>query len=369
MQKRTSIIRRIFFFLNIIAAACLLISYCAIFTDPALFWPVAFFGLAYPFLIIVNLIFLVFWMLKMSRNILISGIVILAGLNIHRNVFNMSFREEPEKTETDVLKIMSYNVHEFRSISEGHTQAVKSQMLHIIQKEQPSLMCFQEFYTRSRGKFAILDSIKRFTPAKNVFYEVISENDIETIGMAIFSKYPIVNTQYISFGDNTTNSCIYADIIYRGDTIRVFNVHLQSIKFQPEDYQYFKMLKEQINPDIESSRKIGSKLKRAFIRRSDHARIVRGEIDKSPYKVIVCGDFNDNPVSYSYYTIAKGLKNAFSEKGTGYGITYGGAFPHMQIDYILSDPSFYVLDYKVIRKNLSDHYPVVSRIVYRGNKQ
>jgi endonuclease/exonuclease/phosphatase family metal-dependent hydrolase len=157
---------------------------------------------------------------------------------------------------------------------------------------------------------------------------------------------------------------MYIDILVNSDTIRIINIHLQSINFQPEDYQYLDRVTTEGKADTRASRRIGSRLKRAFLLRSTQSKIVADVIEKSPYPLIICGDFNDTPVSFAFHTIrdAGDLKSTFCEKGSGFGITYGGEFPNFQIDHILCSQQFKILSYKTINKKLSDHYPVVAEI-------
>ena len=112
-----------------------------------------------------------------------------------------------------------------------------------------------------------------------------------------------------------------------------------------------------------SARRLGSKLKVAFEKRSAQAEKVKEDALKCPYPYIIAGDFNDTPSSYAVNFIAEGLKNAFREKGSGIGRTYNGKFPNYQIDYIIASPQFDVASYQVTEKQLSDHYPVRSDLV------
>src|SRR3546814_700307 len=231
-------------------------------------------------------------------------------------------------------------------------------MLRVIGEANPDILAIQEFYTRPEGPFDIRDSLIRILGARYHFIEVIEKNDFETRGLAIFSKYPIENRKAVHFRSNKSfNACIYADITVQEQTIRVFNLHLQSISFQPEDYRYLSKVKDNLEPDMSSSRRIGGRLKRAFVERAGQAETVAGLVSESPYTVVVCGDFNDTPMSYAYQTIrSKGLQSSFGKKGSGYSITYAGAFPNFQIDHILSDKeSFEVLNYRIMKKKLYDH--------------
>ena len=142
--------------------------------------------------------------------------------------------------------------------------------------------------------------------------------------------------------------------------IRIYAVHFQSIHFEQEDYQYIDAVSKKGQTDINSSRRIGSKLKHAFLKRSGQVALIKRHMAQCPNPYIIAGDFNDTPSSYAVNLMAKGIKNTFSEKGSGLGRTYNGDFPNFQIDYIMASNAFDILTYGIVRKKLSDHYPVYS---------
>ena len=186
----------------------------------------------------------------------------------------------------------------------------------------------------------------------------------------IFSKYAFVNKQTITVAPLDYNSTFqYVDIAVGIDTIRIFNIHLQSLKFTPQNRQYLE--KPVLNTDttFSESRNIVSKLKRAFLKRGIQAEKIKDEINKSPYPAIVCGDFNDVPNSYAYTIIGKHMQNAFVKKGSGVGRTFSGISPTLRIDNIFADKKFTIRQFIRINKKLSDHFPIIADVsLYkRGN--
>lgn len=355
----------------LVAGAGLLLSYLSPYISPSSFWPIAFFGLAYPFLVLLNLLFLFLWLFRRSRRFWLPLVILLAGFPFHRQHFGFRFPSR-EPLPDSALQIMSYNSHSFSRYGKHFSEKKKTGMLGLIKEADPDIIAIQEFYTRPEGSFDIRDSLLNMLGTSHYFVEVVKKNDFETRGLAIFSKYPIENKEAVHFAENKSyNSCIYADITVRGQKIRLFNLHLQSIRFQPEDYRYLSKVKDKLEPDMNSSRRIGGRLKRAFVERAGQAETVARLIRESPYPVIVCGDFNDTPMSYAYQTIRnEGLQSAFSKKGSGYSITYAGAFPNFQIDHILCDKdSFEVLNYDIMKKKLSDHYPITSALKLKPEKK
>ncbi|MBK7885081.1 MAG: endonuclease/exonuclease/phosphatase family protein [Chitinophagaceae bacterium] len=182
-------------------------------------------------------------------------------------------------------------------------------------------------------------------------------------GIIIFSKYPIIKKRIISGYPNNYNSTFqYADIVKGTDTFRVFNVHLQSLRLSRTNLNYINKPSINGDEDLEKSKSLISKLKNGFIKRQLQADRIRSEMEKSPYPNIVCGDFNDVPNSYAYSAIGKGMKNAFVEKGSGMGRTFTGISPTLRIDNIFVDKRFDVEQFTRIKRNLSDHYPIIADV-------
>ncbi|MFA5246033.1 MAG: endonuclease/exonuclease/phosphatase family protein [Pedobacter sp.] len=348
--------------LNILAVLALLLSYLASYVDPGKFWVISFFGLAYPAILIINILFVVYWLLRMPKLALISGLTIIAGWSVILNY--IGFRESTAimvpKSSESFIRIMSYNVHNFKQFGDNNDRLTKEQILDIIRKEQPDVVCFQEFFSRKRGEYNFRKHITQILGTEYYYFKPSTDNGYEAIGMAIFSKFPIVNQGNIEFTKNMNwNEAVFADIRKGNKIFRVYNVHFQSVSFQPEDYLYLKKItSEMMKTDVESSKKIGSRLKQAFIKRSNQVKMVKEHAEKSPIPHIIAGDFNDTPISYTVKTISRDMKNCFRKKGSGFGITYNGAFPNFQIDYIFTSSEFEVKNYLVINKKLSDHYPV-----------
>ena len=170
----------------------------------------------------------------------------------------------------------------------------------------------------------------------------------------------------IPIADRTSeNACIYVDVKKGAREFRVYTVHLQSVRFDPEDYKYLNSISKQGKADVSSVRRLGGKLKIAFIKRGIQVAMIKAHAAQCPYPYIISGDFNDTPSSYAVNQMAEGLKNAFREKGFGFGRTYNGDFPNYQIDYIMASPQFDVTNYHIVEQKLSDHYPVRSDLLLR----
>jgi len=367
-KSQHSIFTKIAFFINIIFAVCLLLSYLAPYISPDKYWMIAFFGLAYPLLLLINLIFVIFWLILVKKHLLLSLIVILIGYSYLNNTFQLSPDHLKKKEQS--VKLLSYNVRLFNVYKYNRDDKGRYKdrdtIFDFIREEAPDIMCFQEFYQEKSGRFKTIDTIVKFQQAKFYHTGYTSEKESrEYFGVATFSKYPIVRRGKVKFDEKSDNLCIFSDIVKDKDTIRVYNVHLESIRLSKEDEMFYEDIGNQNEQDkIKSgTRKILSKLKHSFIKRALQARNIAEHIKQSPYPVIVCGDFNDTPTSYAYHIVSENLKDAFVESGKGIGNSYNGKFPSFRIDYILHSADFSAYDFEVKKTDCSDHYPIVARLV------
>jgi len=363
-KRGLSFIDKILLCINFFLCASLLLSYLAPITDPAKHWQFAFFGLAYPILLLLNVLFIVYWLLRKSTWALLPLICIAIGWNVLCNNVQLPFQSGSKPASgANVVRMMTYNVHEFKRFGSGNDISTKHDILQIIAAEQPDVIGMQEFYNRRRGQYAMVDSIKTILKATDYYFVPLEASSSEAIGMAMFSKYPIMAHGIIRLSEDSTseNQCLYIDVKKGSQTFRVYSVHLQSIRFDPKDYTYLDNMPEKT--DMGSTKRLGSKLKLAFIKRSAQVFKIKDDAAKCPYPYIISGDFNDTPTSFAVNQMSKGLKNAFREKGSGLGRTYNGDFPNYQIDYIMASPAFDVASYQIIEKKLSDHYPVCSDLL------
>jgi len=371
-QKHLSFIERVAFTANWVVAISLVVSYLATYIAPEKFWPPAFFGLAYPVLLILNLFFLVYWVILWKRWFLISLTVVLAGYRFLADTISVNGLIETPVTAASVeasrrhLRVMTYNVHFFRRFDAALNAPVKEAMLELIKEESPDVFFVQEFFTRRRGDYALGDSVKKILHAHYLAYHACDSNKFESVGIAIFSRYPISHVMFVPLATErrSVNGVIFCNIALPGKIARAFCIQLQSINFQAQDYEFLDRLGMALEPEMESYRHIGGKLKLAFVKRSRQAQVVAKLIAESPYPVILGGDFNDPPVSFAFHTLTRTLRNCFTQKGTGFASTYHGAFPNFQIDYLLCDSVFKVENYQIIKKDLSDHYPVRSDLSF-----
>lgn len=348
--------------LNCLIFLASVLSYLSGKWNKELFWLV-YFGLAGFYLLMANVLFIVYWLLKRKIWFLISlGIVVFAW-NVNRSLFQIieSKKEVPESVQS--LKIMTSNVALF-----GNDYAYnKKAVLDLCNDEKVDVVCFQEFQSKPRGYGDINDKFFSELNFKQGYFErTIWHNNLFQSGICIFSKYPMINKNFYQFDQKrSVNSCIYVDLDLGKDTVRVFNIHLQSIRLNPQKYGYLKDLNSSNKKKADGVLEILKKLKRGVSKRAGQADLIAKDIENSPYPIILCGDFNAPPSSYAYQTIAKKLNDTFVGHGKGTGATYAGPLPFFRIDNILVSDDFEVYSHEVLIKDYSDHYPVLAKVVLK----
>lgn len=361
-KKEFTFFDKMIAFIAVLFALCLILGVLASKSDPREHVILAFFGLAYPLFLLANVLFLIWWLLRKKWLFAVLTLIVIGG---GRHTLNATFRlfgteGNGEKLEDNLIRMMTYNVHNFKPYGEKNTELVKEQMLDVVRNQNPDVICFQEFFTKRRGPYNTIDSLKNILNTNYYYFLPTMESDSEAIGLAIFSKYPIINKNNIVFEPGAGNESIFVDLSVNNQTIRVYNVHLQSISFDKEDYNYLEKVQHQLNVEKSPSKRIFRMLRSAFKKRSAQVDLMKAHMKtcKTPY--LIAGDFNDTPASYAVTKMTDSLKNAFVEQGRGLGKTYNGKFPNFQIDYIATTPHFEVTNYYIVQAKLSDHFPVRS---------
>jgi endonuclease/exonuclease/phosphatase family metal-dependent hydrolase len=342
---------------NVFFAFTLLLSYLAVHVNPVDFALPAFFGLAYPYILLINILLVIIWAMLLRFEALISIVVIAIGIKHFSNYIKIT---KPAGDKTKTFKILSYNLRMFNYFENRDHSNSENKIVEFLQVQKPDILCLQEFFIsgnpadkelafRTALGSKYYSQIKSVASSKNRFY-----------GIATFSKFPIIGKGEIVHPGSSSLS-IYSDVLIGKDTFRVFNNHLQSFRLKRMEHSFFEDLTtSNDNETIHDVRGLSGNLKKAFVRRALQAQKVKDYINKSPYPVIVAGDFNDTPVSYSYRKIRKGLNDSFLNSGYGAGFTYKGNYPPNRIDYILYDNALINTYFEIIKVRYSDHYPIVA---------
>lgn len=362
---------RLLVVVNLFFICLLLLSYLSLYVSPAKYWLLAFAGFAYPIFLLVNVFFVLFWIVFLKKYFLLSLVAILIGFNQVKTYIKFS-GNKTEQPQEDSFKVMTYNVRLFDLYNwrSDSSKATRAAIFELIRTEAPDILCIQEYYSGAGKHADFADSICLKAGFKYRSIELINKGKTGLpYGLAIFSKFPIIATQKITFENSKVNFCQVCDIKRGKQMIRILNQHLESIRFGKEDYNFVSEITN--DPSNNDNLKKGSwailsKMKSAYIKRAPQIEKVAAFIRNSPYPVIFCGDFNDTPVSYSYRQINNELDDAFVNAGRGLGQTHTNVIPLLRIDYIFHSKKFKTLDYKTIEKNYSDHFPVCAYLKIAG---
>jgi endonuclease/exonuclease/phosphatase family metal-dependent hydrolase len=368
---------RFFRVITVLVAILLILAGWGAAFDPSVFWYIALIGLGFPILFILNILILVLWLLRGSRKFtwvpMIAFLLTVVKLPVILQWGGSHDKPDFIEGQSEEISMMSFNVRLFDLYNWTNSHQTKAKIFDLFEYNNPKILCIQEFYSGNRKNQDNVKAINAFMHYKATHAEFpINLYGTEHFGMATFSAFPIVYKGTLYFDNTTANMCIYTDIKIHEDTIRVYNCHLQSVRFDEKEYKFLESIanEEEDQPSGEEAakrtRNILSRLKNAFIKRSKQVDLISAHIAKSPYPVIVCGDFNDTPISYTYKSISENLLDAFRESGSGLGSTYAGPIPGLRIDYILHSPRINSYDFNIGKMKISDHYPLSVKFVLKS---
>ena len=345
-----------------IAILVLLISYLAFHVSPAAIPYIAFVGLAYPYILLVNILFVVFWIAKKIRLSVIPLAFILLGWNHTGRLFQWSGK--PTKQE-EGIKVVSYNIQNFIKYNTSTTKYVsdfgnQDRITNWLAEQSADIVCLQEMlYDRDHYQ-TFANQLGKLIHCPNSYHENYYQSSKGKLyAIAIFTKYPIINKGHFVYDGKSYG--IFTDIIINNDTVRLYNLHLASIHFRKEDYDFISELStQQEQAEIKTGTlQIIEKMEVAYKKRALQVDILENAMAGCTYPVILCGDFNDSPNSYTYHRLGRSMRDAFVESGSGLGTTYAGKnFPAFRIDYIFHDPRFESAGFERHKLDLSDHYPI-----------
>ncbi|MBD0832235.1 endonuclease/exonuclease/phosphatase family protein [Aestuariibaculum sediminum] len=341
-MKNLSTINKFIYFINAILAVVLLISYALPFLPPKTFSVLSVLNLGVPFLIICNVLFLIYWLVKVKKQLMLSLIVLLIGYVFFGSLYKFSSSKMIE--DENNIKVMNYNVRLFNVYDWINDSHVQSNMLKFINEQAPDILCIQEFHPHPKVDF----SNYRYK------FENISGKKLKH-GQAIFSKFPIINSGSVAF-PNTSNNAVFADIVRHKDTFRVYNVHLESLRISTEIESLKKEDSERLINRVGSTFKMQQFQTELFLKHKKQCK----------YKMIICGDFNNTAYSYVYRKIKGELNDAFEEAGNGFGRTYDFKFFPVRIDYVFADDAFAVNGFKSYNEHYSDHYPIMATLALQN---
>jgi endonuclease/exonuclease/phosphatase family metal-dependent hydrolase len=320
---------------NLLAAFLLLISFILPYLPPKSFPTLSLLSLIVSLLIIVNIIFAIYWVVQFRRRFLVSFTVLLISY-FYFNVFYEVSSEGDVSQYKNTLSVLSYNVRLFNAYEKNPKTDAPQIIAEMLFEENPDVVCVQEYY-----KPNAID----FSAYKYQYIHFKSEK--AKLGHAIFSKYPLINTGAFDF-EETYNNTLYADVVKGTDTIRIYSLHLQSLGIIPR----VSFLQESDNE------KLRKRVSRAFEMQQNQVEAILAHKAKTKHPVILSGDFNNTPFSYSYRKLKDGMQDAFRERGNGLGTTFKFEKYPMRIDYIFASEGLEILLFDTLKKTFSDHYAV-----------
>ncbi len=362
--------KRFFILFTIGVVLVYLLACLNVLLSPAKYWFISLLGIGFPFLLIIVVVLLFFWIFFKSRWALLPGVAILLSFfNIKALIGFHPGETFQQKKQADNIRILSWNVKWFdEQKKDNKTQrSRRREMLDFIKQQEADVLCFQEFLATniSGGGYDNIREISDMGYPYHYFVgDYIKRNGRNIAGAIIFSRFPIADTLRWQYkGDKkerAAESLLAADLVFRKDTFRVFTTHLQSVLLQKNDYRSISIIRNAEDSMMEASKSILKKLRNGYRFRGGQAEMARTLLDESPHPTLICGDFNDVPNSYTYFTIRGDRQDAFLAAGWGLGRTYGDLSNTLRIDYILPSADFEVMAFRRSGLPYSDHYPILA---------
>lgn len=334
-MKKLGLFGKFLFFINSIFAILLLLGYLLPYIPPQVFPRLAVLSLVLPVLLVINALFLGYWLFRMRRQLLLSAIVLVLGIGHITSLFR--FGGNAENVLDSDLSVMSFNVHSFTRFGETPRHELEPEIKAFIAQENPDVLSFQEYNPSLQWMQEYEHQYAYMTNRK------------QTFGQILYSKFPIINSGSLDFRASGNNG-IFIDIVKAKDTLRIYNLHLQSFRMDAN----FSKLQQQ------DSKRLISRLADAFEKQETQMKLFLDHESQSPYPVIVTGDFNNSATSYIYRKVKGDKVDAFAKAGSGTGRTFTFDFLPLRIDFILADKQLEVIDFKNYDVRLSDHYPILA---------
>ncbi|WP_299061116.1 endonuclease/exonuclease/phosphatase family protein [uncultured Polaribacter sp.] len=331
-MKKLSLIDKLLYLINSVLATLLLLSYLLHFISPSTIPAFAVLSLFVPVLIIINLVFAIYWLIKLKKQLLLSIFVLVIGWFFLPPFYKLSGNNSSFNND---LKVMSYNVKSFDLFNNQSLQETGSEF---ITSKDTDVLVLQEYYKSEKVKF------------QHPYKYIKGRHKKSKFGMAIFSKYKIINAGSLDL-KSKGNNIIYADILKEKDTIRIYNIHLESLRLKTDEENFGQQNSEKLLERVRNSFKIQATQTEQFL---NHEKKWKG-------KKIICGDFNNTSYSWVYNQIAKNKKDAHIETGKGFGKTFDYWFP-MRIDFILTDENAIINKFSSFSEKYSDHFPIQAKI-------
>ncbi|WP_299555602.1 endonuclease/exonuclease/phosphatase family protein [Seonamhaeicola sp.] len=340
-MKSLNFLNKIIYFINIVVAFALLFSYILPFLPPKTFAVLSVLNLGVSFLIILNILFATYWLIRLKRQFVLSFLVLFIGYLSYGSLYKFSTSKEVEHSGN--FKVMNYNVRLFNLYDWIKEDAVETKIVDFIKTQAPDVLSVQEYHPHKNIDLSFFKHKFEKLSGKKTKY-----------GQAIFSQFPIVNSGSIEFPD-TGNNAIFADVVKGNDTIRVYNIHLESLRISAD-------VEDLKNEDSERLlKRVGS----TFKMQQFQTELFLMHKKQCKHNMVICGDFNNTAFSYVYRKIKGDLQDTFKAAGSGFGRTYDFKFFPVRIDFIFADEAFSVNGFESYTEPYSDHFPIMTTLSLR----
>lgn len=337
-MKKLRFINKTIYYINVVVAVLLLLSFALPFLPPKTFSVLSVLNLGVSFLVLINVLFLFYWLIKLKKQLILSLVVLLIGYFSFGSLYKFSTSKNIEKDGN--FKVMNYNVRLFNLYDWIPEKNVETKIVDFVKTQSPDILSIQEYHPHKDINLSFFKYKFEKLSGKKTKY-----------GQAIFSQFPIVNSGSIEFPD-TGNNAIFVDVVKDVDTIRIYNIHLESLH---------------INTDVdklknEDSERLFKRIGTTFKMQQFQTELFLMHKKQCQHKMVICGDFNNTAFSYVYRKIKGDLNDTFNEAGNGFGRTYDFKFFPVRIDFIFADEAFLVNGFKSFNEHYSDHFPVMTTL-------
>lgn len=353
-------VRFVFRLLSLIAISFYLLSYLSSHFTPSVFMFFSVLGLFFlPLLIFFLLSAIIMAFRKEWKWLIAFGLCFVFSLPDLLSFFNFKKSESKGVKEIGMV-VMTHNTHLMGYYDAENNIKNRDAILNEIHTVNPNVLCLQECYWNTNGgNFLSEESRNEILPGYGIHERATHIlSDGGRFGLVIFSSYPVINRGQVPFENEVNNFCIYVDLLVGSDTVRVYNAHLQSFRLKKKSLQLFDENID-MNEIQNESKPLFIQLYRSSLKRSNQVNVLAAHIEGCKHKVIVAGDFNDTPISYTYNRLTRLLSDSFKDAGTGIGSTYRGPLLGLRIDYVLHSAGMNAKEYLTSNAGASDHHPVI----------
>lgn len=353
-------------FVTSLSTLWLLLGVGCQYLPPHVFWPAGFVAMSLPGALLLNAVLFFVWLFSRPVGALWPLLLLVLFWGQHTRYFTLNTPDAEPNPEQLRIRVLSYNVRVFNVYNHlhAHDPDLPDREMQWVSEHPADIICLQEFY--HDGKEPVYNSRRRIgqEQGRKIFVGKALANKVGAeFGLAIFSRYPMVNKGHVEFGFPTKNQVIFIDVrLPNKDTLRVYNMHLESMAIDEKDVAAAVQSEEGLKT---KGRSIARRLKGGFKARSQQVQRLLEHIAACSHPVLLCGDLNDVPSSYTYQQLRRHLNNGFEAGGNGFGFTYNGKLP-LRIDNHFYSDQLELLHFDVLRQiTFTDHFPLEATYVWK----